>query len=181
MKLNRKISLKLVFIPYLQDTLQILKLRLSNLIGLLSDTDNVHIMLLTQNLLNTGLLFWAFVLCSHASESVLCCGEWKLLPLPCPSHHPYFWLRHHEPLDTKSLVQSEGFCSGSTNHHSRDLLSVFYVQALNEGRKKIREECATLGTAETWEPFDLRKDQPKLTGEVLLGYSPHRWQTAWCS
>jgi len=36
---------------------------------------------------------------------------------------------------------------------------------LGEGRKHIREECATLGTAETWAPYDLRNDQPKLSGK----------------
>lgn len=38
-------------------------------------------------------------------------------------------------------------------------------QALDNGRKRIREECATLGTAESWEPLDLKKDQPKLSGK----------------
>ncbi len=39
------------------------------------------------------------------------------------------------------------------------------MQALDNGRKCIREECAISGTAETWAPLDLKKDQAKLTGK----------------
>lgn len=48
-----------------------------------------------------------------------------------------------------------------------DLYHPYLAEALDNGRKRIREECAISGTAETWEPLDLKTDQPKLSAVIL--------------
>ena len=40
-------------------------------------------------------------------------------------------------------------------------------QAISDSRQDIRDQCATLGTAEHWTPLDLTDDKPQLAGLLL--------------
>lgn len=39
------------------------------------------------------------------------------------------------------------------------------LQALSDDKKRIIDEYATMGTAESWDPMDLSKDHPQLAGK----------------
>ena len=47
-----------------------------------------------------------------------------------------------------------------------ELLYIFTssCQSLDEERVHIRKQCATLGTAESWTPLDLKDDKAQLAG-----------------
>lgn len=46
-----------------------------------------------------------------------------------------------------------------------------HTQALRDSQEHIQVQCATSGTAESWNPLDLSEDRVQLVGKCLMMFS----------